>query len=136
MKRSVKADPKKWSEKSKQSDASYYTYEYTDIKYFCRRCGKPDIFSANDQKESYEVKKKYFWQRRILCQNCWNESNAIRKEIRTYQSRWADEKTTLKNDVEFLSRWLELLVNLEEYIPFKPDLAKKNMLTKLIKQHV
>ena len=135
MKRSVKADPKKWSQESQRSYASEFTNKYTDINYFCWRCGKPDVFSAEDQKESYEVNKNYFWQRRILCKNCWSESNAIKKELGTCQKRWLDEKASLKKDVAFLSRWLELLMHLEEYVPYKPDIAKKNMLAKLIEQN-
>lgn len=131
----IKADPSQWSKESQQSYAVCSTKEYRDIKYFCWRCGKADVFTAEDQKHSYEVKKNYFWQRRVLCQECWKESNVIRKELSTCQKKWLAEKGSLKADIPFLSRWLELLARLEQYVPYKPDTAKKNMLKKLLKQN-
>lgn len=134
-KRTVKADPSQWSKESRQSYAADYTKEYEDIEYFCWRCGTRDVFSADDQKHSYEVKKNYFWQRRILCRSCWMEANKIRKSIAACQKEWAASKATLRKDIRFLSRWLQLLTRLEEYVPYRPDNAKKNMLMKLIKQN-
>jgi hypothetical protein len=134
-KRTVKADSSQWSKESRQSYASDSTPEYEDIDYFCWRCGKPDVFSAEDQKHSYEVKKNYFWQRRVLCRSCWMEANKTRKSIAACQKEWAASKASLKKDTPFLSRWLQLLTSLEEYVPHKPDTAKKNMLMKLIKRN-
>ena len=132
---SRKANPGRWSKQSRQSYAVHYTAEYVDINYFCWRCGKPDVFTAADQQHSFEVKKNYIWQRRVLCQGCWSEANTIRKALGAYQARWRDEKASLQKDVPFLSHWLELLTKLEEYVPYRPDTAKKNMLTKLINRN-
>jgi len=134
-KKAVKADPTQWSKESRQSYAVYGIKEYVDIPYFCWRCGKPDVFTAEDQKHSFEVKKNYVWQRRILCQSCWGEANTIRKALSTCQAQWAKAKSSLQKDVAFLSHWLKLLTKLEEYVPYRPDTAKKNMLTKLIKRN-
>jgi hypothetical protein len=128
----VKADPSQWSKQSRQSYAVYGTKEYVDIQYFCWHCGKRDVFTADDQKYSFEVKKNYIWQQRILCQDCWGEANRIRKGLDFCQEKWLKGKTVLQNDVSFLRQWLQLLQKLEEYIPYKPDTARKNMLTKLI----
>lgn len=134
-KHSLKANPAKWSKESRQSYAVSYTEEYVDIQYFCWRCGKPDVFTAADQKHSAEVKKNYIWQRRILCQGCWTDANTIRKALGTCQAQWRDAKASLQKDVSFLSHWLKLLTKLEEYVPYRPDTAKKNMLIKLIQQN-
>ena len=134
-KRAVKADPNQWSKQSRQSYAVYSTKEYVDIEYFCWRCGKPDVFTAEDQRHSFEVKKNYIWQQRILCRACWAEANGIRKALDTRQARWAKSKTSLQKDNSFLSGWLQLLTKLEEYVPYSADAAKKNMLTKLIKRN-
>jgi hypothetical protein len=132
----VKADPAQWSRQSRQSYSFYSVKEYVDIKYFCWRCGKADIFSAEDQRASYEVKKNYVWQQRVLCQSCWHESNGIRAELQRFQKKWADSKNSLRKDNVFLVQWFNLLKRLEEYVPYKPDTAKKNMLAKLIKQNI
>jgi hypothetical protein len=66
----VPADPSKWSEKSQHSVSFHcvkqYTARYTDIAYNCWRCKKATVFSAADQKYTYEVKKAPIDQRRIL----------------------------------------------------------------------
>ena len=134
-KRTVKADTNQWSRQSRQSYAVYDTKEYVDIEYFCWRCGKPDVFTAEDQRHSFEVKKNYVWQQRILCRPCWAEANGIRKALNARQAQWAKSKASLQKDNSFLSDWLQLLTKLEEYVPYRADTAKKNMLTKLIKRN-
>lgn len=59
--RAVKADPTRYSKQSLQSYGARLTKEYTDIGYSCWRCKKQNIFTAEDQKHSFEVKKNYFW---------------------------------------------------------------------------
>lgn len=128
----VPADPEQWSEKSKQSIAYHYTREYTDIHYDCWRCKDPSVFSAQDQKHNFEVKKASIDQRRILCGSCWAGSNQIRAQLNDCTSSWEVSKKELQHDGAFLKNWLDLLVRLEEYVPYKPDSAKKNMLKKLL----
>jgi hypothetical protein len=132
---SVPANPKNWSKESKRSCASEYTKKYEDIAYECARCGKPATFTAEEQQYAYEVEKRYFWQRRKLCAECWQEANAIKAEIKQHEEKWAMSKDALKNDAAFLDEWLRLLVRLEEYHPYKADSAKKNMLRKLLERN-
>jgi len=64
-----------WSDASKRS-RSYRksaTISYFDEHYWCAECGDPAVFSAVDQKYTFEVKKRYFLQRRTLCNPCWNK---------------------------------------------------------------
>jgi hypothetical protein len=129
---SVPADPEQWSERSKHSISYHYTREYTDINYNCWRCKAPCVFTAQDQKYTFEVKKASVDQRRIFCESCWSESNQIRAMLDDCASSWAASKKELQHDGAFLTNWLELLVRLEEYVPYKPDTAKKNMLKKLL----
>jgi Probable zinc-ribbon domain len=130
----VKADPTQWSEKGRRSVASEFTTEYRDISYFCWRCGQPDVFTAQDQKQTYEVQKRHPWQQRLLCQQCWREANAVRANLADCEKHWSQTKAALTKDTTFLSRWLHLLITLEEYVPHRPDTARKNMLTRLIKR--
>jgi Probable zinc-ribbon domain len=128
----VLANPSQWSEKDQGSVAFHFTKEYTDIEYKCWRCKKSAVFSANDQKYTFEVKKAPIDQRRSLCQECWENSLIIKHDIRLCEEKWAESKKTLKNDTDFLSHWFQLLVSLEEYVTYKPNTAAKNMLKKLI----
>lgn len=134
MKRTIKTDPSQWSAKSRQTLAVFYKKEYEDKKYFCWRCGTPAVFTAEDQKHSYEVSKNHIDQRRILCPSCWREANTLRKKLSRYQLRWSESKPVLRKDQRFLSRWLELLLQLEQYVPYRADKARKNMLAKLLRR--
>jgi hypothetical protein len=131
----VAADPTQWSEQSRRSYAAEYMTQYVDIKYFCWSCGEAEVFTAQDQKHAYEVEKRYFWQRRILCQKCWREATSIRKRLGEYRDRWSRSKASLAKDSQFLDLWLQDLKKLERYVPYKPDTARKNMLAKLIKRN-
>ncbi|MBS0308803.1 MAG: zinc-ribbon domain containing protein, partial [Proteobacteria bacterium] len=53
----VPADPSKWSESSQQSVSAAWTTEYTSLRYKCWRCGESSVFSAEEQRYTYEVKK-------------------------------------------------------------------------------
>ena len=129
---SIPADPEQWSEKSKQSVAYGFIREYTDRPYQCWHCQAQCIFTAQDQKYTYEVKKASIDQQRRLCQTCWAESHRLRNMLSECEQRWADGKDKLRTDRPFLAHWLELLVALESYVSYKPDRAKKNMLAKLL----
>jgi hypothetical protein len=126
------ADPSLWSEKSKQSYAFNYIREYKDIPYKCWHCQADCLFTALDQKYTFEVKKASIDQRRTLCSQCWSESHRIRNDLQNCEDQWAAAKQILKSDKDFLSHWLQLLTLLEKYVPYKPDTAKKNMLGKLL----
>lgn len=134
-KRTVAADPTQYSKQSLQSYGADRLKEYLDIEYSCWRCKKVDVFTAQEQKQSFEVKKNYIWQRRNLCRDCWMAANKIRKNLENHQERWASAKKILKDDSHFLSEWLELLIKLEEYAGHRADTARKNMLKKLLSKN-
>jgi len=129
---SVPADPEQWSEKSKQTVSYGFIREYTDKPYACWRCQVECVFTAQDQKYTYEVKKASIDQRRFLCAACWSESHRLRNMLLECEERWSKGKAKLQADKPFLTHWSELLVALEAYVPYKPDTAKKNMLAKLL----
>ena len=121
-----------WSEKSKRSVAFSLKHEYRDIAYQCWRCQAECVFTAQDQKYTFEVKKAHICQGRYLCAECWSESHRLRAALRDCEEQWAAAKARLQVDKAFLVRWLELLTALEAYVAYEPDTAKKNMLSKLI----
>jgi hypothetical protein len=128
----VPADPSQWHKKSQGSVSSNWTTEYVDKPYTCWRCRKAAVFSGEDQKYTYEVKKAPIDQHRILCTDCWRQSLSISKEIEGCEREWASNKVSLSKDKEFLSRWLRLLISTEEYVQYRQNVAAKNMLQKLI----
>ena len=126
------ADPSLWSEQSQRSVAVGWTKEYRDIPYKCWRCNADAVFTAQDQKYTFEVKKAPIDQRRLLCEDCWRESLAVARELENFERRWSEEKSVLRTEKEFLARWLDLLQVREKYVPYRPDTAKKNMLKNLL----
>lgn len=128
----VAADPTKWSDDSQGSVAAYFTTEYADEKYKCWHCQMEATFTATDQKYTYEVRKANVNQTRRLCEPCWKESLRIAAKLESKQSAWAESKEELRDDKAFLAHWLHLLQTQETYAPFKRDVARKNMLRKLL----
>jgi hypothetical protein len=126
------ADPSRWSEQSQRSVSAEWTKEYRDIQYQCWKCKADAVFTAQDQKITFDVKKAPIDQRRILCEDCWKQSNQIARELSENERLWAEKKPTLQKDREFLRQWLELLEEREKYVPYRPDTAKKNMLKTLL----
>lgn len=129
---SVPADPSQWSEKSQHSVSFNYVKAYNDIAYNCWHCKKSAVFSAADQKYTYEVKKASIDQRRILCTDCWRELLGIDRDIEHCRQQWAESKKSLRLNKAFLTNWLRLLTSREGYVPYRPDIAAKNMLRKLL----
>jgi len=129
----VAADPDQWSKQSKQSVAFHFKREYVDEPYKCYRCGAACTFTAEDQKYTFEVKKASIDQRRSFCAACWTMSHQLRAAVSDHDKRWATEKCELQSNREFLSGWLDLLTRWEQFAPYKQDVAKINMLRKLLK---
>jgi hypothetical protein len=103
-------DASKWSEESLGMPVPPPTY-YRDIEYWCWHCRKMAVFTARDQKYAYEVKKRYFWQRRSLCGECWSKSNQIKTRLKSYENEWSESKHRLVKDREELANWLNLLLS-------------------------
>jgi hypothetical protein len=126
------AGPSQWSESSQGSVAAYFTTEYVDEPYKCWHCRADATFTAVDQKYTYEVRKANVNQSRRLCEPCWRESLRIAKELASQANAWEASKKSLKTDKTFLSNWLKLLELQETYVPYRHDVARKNMLRKLL----
>jgi hypothetical protein len=113
---SVPANPENWSESSKRS-AIYLgnVVEYQDIHYQCCHCQCMAVFPAEAQRESFEVRKNYIWQRRNLCEECFKIRVQLEGEVKEFQRRWKVERPTLERDRAALTRWLQLLEELPRY---------------------
>jgi hypothetical protein len=108
--RPVRVDKDAWSRSSRQSLAYDFARKtYKDQHYSCRRCGANSIFTAEDQKYTYEVRKAYIDQGRVLCQVCWSEEQAIAKKLGECAAQWKTNKPALLADQSFLAEWLRLL---------------------------
>ena len=124
-----------WSEASKRSVE--YTFEprpYVDIPYMCWRCKAPAVFTAEDQKRTYEVQKAHLWQSRVLCVPCHAERCRLDREVLVCRRRWAVGKRELQRDIEFLRHWLAVL-EAQAGHGARMDEANIIRLRRLVEQH-
>jgi hypothetical protein len=129
------ADPEQWSEKSKNTMPYQFNWVkvYTDKAYVCWTCKARCVFSATDQKFTYEVRKAYIDQKRTLCTMCWGESNRIMRQIQACEQQWAEARQVLRTDRIFLETWLALLQHQTRYRAYYAgNVAHENMLKKLL----
>ena len=112
----IPLDRDNYSESSKRSVGfEYLGGFYASINYRCKKCYQSAIFTAIEQKESFEIKKKYMWQKRLLCNKCHKEMYLVKKELLDIYSSYCCNKKTLLMDEVFLSRWLLLLNEYPKY---------------------
>ena len=105
-----KIEREKWSESSKRSYVYYSAgTEYGDIVYTCEKCSAQAVFTGEQQKESYEVKKNYIWQQRRLCGSCNAELYRLKVKNLACQASWAQDKARLQKDVQFMAEWLAVI---------------------------
>ena len=128
----IPSDPECWSDDSKRSVAySFAPRPYRDKAYLCSRCRQPDVFTAAEQKHTFEVRKANISQQRVLCRACHREWVGRDHEARACRQRWAAEHHTLRLDADFLRRWLGVLESLPGYNGVR-DAANIAMLRRLV----
>lgn len=99
-----------YSESSKRSEGFWFLGDtYEDIRYQCKKCTKSTIFSAEEQKETYEVKKRYMWQQRTLCNDCYKEMLQIKTELQDIEEYYCSNKQECLQNRDLLLKWLRLL---------------------------
>ncbi|CAN5237598.1 hypothetical protein BH11PLA2_BH11PLA2_35950 [soil metagenome] len=130
----VPCDPDCWSVESKRSYAYHYTPRpYRDLAYNCWRCQALAVFTAQDQKYTFEVRKAHISQQRVLCEACYLEWVELVRESNEYRKRWLAERSVLMHNQEFLQRWLIVLQSMPRYNGVY-DEANINMIQRLVQE--
>ena len=88
---------------------------YENIRYQCKKCTGSAIFTAEEQKETYEIKKRYMWQQRFLCNKCYVEMVSIKNKLQEMEQYYCDNKEQSRQDRKFLLCWLRLLNEYSAY---------------------
>lgn len=97
----------RWSESSQRTYATMQFYE--DIAWACRGCGQPGVFTAQAQKQAFEVAHVYIYWRPRLCEACTQKKQSTAETMRRYEARWKANKQELQHDLAFLKQWVVLL---------------------------
>lgn len=112
----VPANPGLWSASSQQSYACESSlHQYSDRHYTCWRCRQAAVFTAQQQREAYEVRKAYIWQQRVLCAACFATRMQIEADLRACAHRWQTGRAACQADTAFLLCWHGLLQQHVEY---------------------
>lgn len=132
----VPAQPDLWSDSSKQSYAyqSSLHHQYSDRHYTCRRCKQAAVFTALEQRATYESRKAYIWQDRVLCAECFATRMQIEAELRACAQRWQTDRAECQADTPFLLCWLGLLQQHVEHGGSR-DEGNTRMLMALLQGH-
>lgn len=72
-------------------------------------------FTGQEQRESYEVRKDYIWQARVLCAECFATRMQIEAELVACAHRWQTARSECNADTPFLRRWHGLLQQHVDY---------------------
>lgn len=123
-----------WSEASRRGYACVgVPSKYHDIHFKCASCRRDEVFTAAEQRNTYEVKKAYIWQRRKLCQMCFGTRIKLERELKQLQQRWMTESKLIEREPQTLERWLWLLRQLPRY-GIRENTAQIAMLTRLTRE--
>jgi hypothetical protein len=113
----VKIEQNSWSEASQRSFASggSFLYSGSDPNYYenvvcsCIKCEQSFVFTAEEQKFAFEIRKEFIWKRQTRCQQCQLDLKKFQERERELQLAWNDGGKILCTDRQFLSEWLTLL---------------------------
>ena len=109
----------------------FFPTSFVDRNYSCVNCKQPSVFTAELQRQAYEVGKKDRNYHRVLCSNCFLKHHELKAAAIAYQRQWAAEKAKLSNNTVFLRNWLQVLRGLEE-AGAKTDDGNINMILRLL----
>jgi Probable zinc-ribbon domain len=130
--KSVPVEKELWSEKSRAGlDYTFAHAVYEDKAFNCRACGAASVFTAEQQKYTYEVKKSYTWEQHVLCPSCFQLRNVLTSEAMASLASWVEGRAALGTNVPFMRRWKEVLEQLPRY-GVRKDTARIRMLEKLL----
>ncbi|WGO98720.1 hypothetical protein QFX18_01420 [Saccharophagus degradans] len=104
---------------------------YEDKKYRCKKCYKQDVYTAEQQKKTFEIKKAYMWQERFICNLCYQEMIEIKKELSEIEINYLKDKESVMRNKGILKRWLFLLKEYPKYWR-KENTAQINFVQKAI----
>jgi hypothetical protein len=133
MPHSIPIDRSQWSPSSQRSNGGQYdaaATHYEGIAYRCRGCESSCVFSAEAQRQAYEVEKRFVSWFPTLCDPCLKRREALQERSAEYQAKWNTNREVLAADSVFLSAWRSATRELASL--GEPNESLDRQLTKLI----
>ncbi|WP_155920420.1 hypothetical protein [Methylobacter luteus] len=112
---SIEIDRSKWHKPSYLGHYDEKATHYEGLRARCLKCGKSFVFSAEAQKQAFEVEQRYPCWLPTLCPTCSQEWKVLEETILQYEHSWEANRRVLARDREFLRKWLALLQEARPY---------------------
>ncbi len=133
-KRKIPINKDAYSDASKNSVGHEFLGDfYEDIHYQCYKCQQPAVFTAIQQKKSFEIRKEYMHQQRILCRNCWLKLRQLSYQEKEKEEYYQLHKAEVKQDKEFLQEWLFILKEIPKFAK-KTNTARIRFIEKILEK--
>jgi hypothetical protein len=120
----LRVDRSALSEKSRRSCS--LPLVYVDHHFVCIGCGADCVFTAEQQKHQFEVKKDYVWKGRIRCEACQSEWHKLRKQIREFPAE-------LRAGTLTIARASHMLLQLRRFAALSRGHADRALYHRIIK---
>ncbi len=115
MEEDLKIDRSKWHKPWNLGHYDENATHYEGLRSRCLKCGVSFVFSAQEQKQAFEVEHRYPRYLPTLCSACSGEWETLEKQILEYEHSWEANRRDLACDREFLDMWLALLKKGQSY---------------------
>ena len=109
MEEDPKIDRSKWHKPTYLGHYDENATHYEGLQTRCLKCGMSSVFSAQAQKQAFEVEHRYPGYLPTLCPVCSEEWEILEQQILEYEHSWEANRAEWVGDQEFLGSWLALL---------------------------
>lgn len=114
----IEIDKSQWSRNSQNSSGGHYdagATHYENIALRCCKCFCSCVFTDEEQKEEYEINKKFVWWLPSRCSACHEELNSLIQKDHKYQQLWNTDKESVKKDKSIMRDWLHVIREVQSY---------------------
>jgi hypothetical protein len=114
----IKIDKSQWSISSQKSSGGHYDLEakyYEGIAISCSKCACSFVCTAEEQKEAYEIHKKFVWWLPSRCSKCQKELDTLLLQDSNIQQLWNADKESVKADSILMKKWLHVIKDIQSY---------------------
>ena len=115
MSERIPIDRSKWHKPFYRGHYDEQAAFYEGIRCRCRKCGLSFVFTAFEQRDSFERNGKYPGWQPSLCTQCHSEFLELVSEEAAYSEKWEKERGTVVQAEAFLKQWLSVLMHAESF---------------------
>jgi hypothetical protein len=105
----------KWQKPIYQGHYDEQAEFYEGIRCRCRKCELSFVFTASQQRDSFERNGKYPGWQPSLCPKCHSKFLDLVLVEAAYSEKWEKEGDAIPQSEAFLKEWLSVLVHAESF---------------------